>query len=121
MRIKIYYEAKLCTGWEHNFCIYIPGFQRQKFKHVSKCNWIQFTRFKWNPRTYTCYAKFESEIRKCRRIPLTVSGFRNLFVAEVAYAFAELKSKGLTIVSRVQEQILRHWLTKSMDVTILGS
>ena len=44
--------------------------------------------------------------------------FRNLFITELAYALAEFKSKDLTIVSGIHEQILKHWLTKSMDVTL---
>ena len=32
-------------------CLYVPGFQRQIFKQVPKCNWIPLTKFLWNPRT----------------------------------------------------------------------
>ena len=60
-----------------------------------------------------------SGIRKiCKRNPQTVMEFRNLFIIELAYAHAEFKSKDLTIVSGIHEQILQHWLTKSMDVTL---
>ena len=33
-------------------CMYLPGFQRQVFKHVPKCRRIPLTRCKWIPRTY---------------------------------------------------------------------
>ena len=45
--------------------------------------------------------------------------FRNLFITELAYALAEFKSKDLTVVSGIHEQILKHWLSKSIEVTLL--
>ena len=63
-------------------------------------------------------AKFVSGIRKCKRIPQTEKDFRKLFITELAYALAEFKSKDLAIVSGINEQILKHWLTKSLDVTL---
>ena len=60
-----------------------------------------------------------SGIRKiCKRNPQTVKEFRNLLFIELAHALAEFKSKDLTIVSGIQEKILKHWLTKSMDVKL---
>ena len=61
-------------------------------------------------------------------IPQTVSGFRILFNNEIAYeklkswagilifSNAEFKSKELTIVSGIHEQVFKHWLPKSVDV-----
>ena len=65
------------------FCLYVPGFQRQVFKHAPKCKWI--------PRTYTCNVNFVgtfillripqhaniascSGFRNCKWIPQNVSG-----------------------------------------------
>ena len=76
-------------------------------------------------------AKLVSGIRKSKRIPQTVSGFRVLFITEHAYeqlkararilinSNAEFKGKDLTIVSGIHEQISKQLLTKSADVTIL--
>ena len=44
--------------------------------------------------------------------------FRNLFITELAYALAEFKSKDLPIVSGIHEEILKPWLTKSLDVSL---
>ena len=63
-------------------------------------------------------------------IPQNVSGFRILFNAELAYeqlkarsgilisSNAEFKSKDLIIVSGIHEQVLKHWLPKSVDVIL---
>ena len=60
-----------------------------------------------------------SGIRKIyKRNRQTVKEFRNLFITELAYALAEFKIKGLILVSGIHEQILKHWLAKSMDVTL---
>ena len=54
-----------------------------------------------------------------KRNPQTVKEFRNLFITGLAYALSEFKSKkDLNIVSGIHEQILKHWLTKSMEVTL---
>ena len=104
-------------------CLYVPGFQRQVFKHVPKCKWIPLTRFTWISRTYTCnvnsvglfflwripqqaniasWSGFRnykwipqnvSGIRKCKRIPLTVMELRNLFINELAYALAKFTTR----------------------------
>ena len=75
---------------------------------------------------YVETAKFVSEIRKYKRIPQTVSGFRNLFNAEIVSeqlkaragilisSNAEFKAKDLIIVSGIHEQT---FLPKSADVT----
>ena len=55
-----------------------------------------------------------SGFRNCKWIPPAVKEFRNLFITELAYALAEFKSKDSSIV---HEQFLKHWLTKSIDVT----
>ena len=63
--------------------------------------------------------QIQSGIRKVyKRNPQTVKEFRNLYITELAYALAEFKSKDLIIVSGIHEQILKHWLTKSMDVIL---
>ena len=36
------------------WCLYVPGFQNQTFKHVPKCMWIPPTKVLWIPRTNTC-------------------------------------------------------------------
>ena len=76
-------------------CLYVPGFQRQVFKHVSKCKWIPETKFQWIPHTYTCNVKFVgtfvllripqqaniascSGFRNCKWIPQNVSGIRKM-------------------------------------------
>ena len=43
---------------------------------------------------------------------------KNLFNSELAYALAEFECKDLTFVSAIYKQILKHWLTKSIDVII---
>ena len=71
-----------------------------------------------------------SGIRKiCKRNPQTVSGLGILFITELAYkqlkaragiliySNAEFKGKDLTIVSGNHEQVSKHLLTKSVDVT----
>ena len=100
--------------------LYVPGFPRKFLKYVPKCEWIPQTKFQWIPHTYTCNVNFVgtfvllrfpqqtiiafcsgfrnckwkwqnlSGIRKCKRIPQTVSGFRILFNTELAY---ELKAE----------------------------
>ena len=82
-------------------------------------SWSGFRNCKWNPQSV-------SGIRKCKWIPQTVSGFRILFNTEIVYeqlkagifisSNAEFKSKDLTIVSGIHEQVLKHWLPKSVDV-----
>ena len=74
-------------------------------------------------------AKFVSGIHKFTRIPQTVSGLRNLFKSElgyeqlksragiVIYSNAEFEGKNLIIVNGIREQISKHLLTKSVDVT----
>ena len=60
-----------------------------------------------------------SGIRKnCKRNPQTVKEFSNLFIIELPYTLAEFESKDFTIVSGIHELVLKHWLTKSMDVPI---
>ena len=60
-----------------------------------------------------------SGIRKTwKRNQQTVKELRNLFITELAYALEEFKSKDLTIAGGIHEQILKHWLSKSMDVTL---
>ena len=39
-------------------CQYVPGFQRQNFKHIPKCKCIPLKKFLWIPRTNTCNVKF---------------------------------------------------------------
>ena len=68
-----------------------------------------------------------SGICKCKWNPQTVSGFQVSIITVLAYeqlkdraeilifSNAEFKSKDLTIVSGIHEQILKHWLTKSVD------
>ena len=126
-------------------CLYVPGFQRQVLKYVPKCKWIPQTNFQWIPHTYTCDVNFVgtfvflrfpqqankascSGFRNCKWIPQNVSGFRILFNTELAYEqlkakleflslpMLEFKSKDLTIVSGIYEQVLKHWLPKSVDV-----
>ena len=74
-------------------------------------------------------ANFVSGIHKIKPILQTVSGFRTLFVTELEdeqlkatagvliYSNAEFKGKHLTIVSGSHEEISKHLLTKSVDVT----
>ena len=80
-----------------------------------------FRNCKWIPQNV-------NGIRKFTRIPQTVSGFRILFNTEFAYeqlkatagilisSNTEIKSKDLTMVSGIHEQVLKHWLSKSVDV-----
>ena len=87
--------------------------------NVASCSGIR--NCKWIPQNV-------SGIRKCKWNPQTVSGFQILFITELAYeqlkdraeiplfSNAEFKSKDLTIVSGIHEQVSRHWLTKSVDV-----
>ena len=77
-------------------------------------------------------AKLVSGIRKCKRIPQTLIGFRILFITKLAYEqlkaragifiyskgnWKEMKWKDLTIVSGIHELISKHLLTKSLNVT----
>ena len=39
-------------------CLYVPGFQRQVLKYVSKRKWIPQTKFQWIPHIYTCNVNF---------------------------------------------------------------
>ena len=110
-----------------------------------KCKWIPPTKLPWIPCTYECQVNFVG-IFVVSRIPQqaniasyfgfrnsmwilqNVSGFRILFNAELAYeqlkaragilisSNAEFKSKDLIIVSGIHEQVLNHWLPKSVDV-----
>ena len=70
-----------------------------------------------------------SVVRKSKRIPQIVSGFRTLFNTELAYeqsnarariffisSNAEFKSEDLTIVSGIHAQVSKRWLPKSVDV-----
>ena len=128
-----HYQAKLALDRWTILCHCVPGLRRQVFKHVPKCEWIPVTRLTWIPRTYSCNANFVG-IFNLLRIPqqaniagylnsAPVSGFRkmefrNLFITELAYALAEFKSKDLSIVSGIHEEILKPWLTKSLDVSL---
>ena len=75
-------------------------------------------------------AKFASGLRKSKRNQQTVYVFRILLITDLAYqqlkarariliySNAEFKSKVLTIVSGVHDQILKQWLTKLVDVNL---
>ena len=66
--------------------------------------------------------------RKCKWNTQTESGFRFFFITELAYEYLkaraeilifsneEFQSKDLIIVSGIYEQVLKHWLTQSLDV-----
>ena len=92
-------------------CLYDPGFHRQTFEHVPKCecqtsnvNFVGtfvvpqiqqqsniigcsgFGNCKWIAQNVSGIRKTcEQSIRKCKRIPQTVSGLRILFFTELAY------------------------------------
>ena len=66
-------------------------------------------------------------VRNCNWIPQIVIGFRLLFKIELAYKqfkneleFLSLPMRNLkariSIVSGIQEQVLKHWLPKLVDV-----
>ena len=83
---------------------------------------------KWIPRNVSGIANV-SGVRKGKRVTQTLSGFRILFISELAYeqlkarseiliySKAEFKGKDLTIVSGIHKPISKHLLTKSVDVT----
>ena len=58
--------------------MYAPGFHRQTFKHVPKCQWIPLTKVPWIPRNCKWIPQNVSGIRNCnlKWIPQNVSGIR---------------------------------------------
>ena len=120
-------------------CLYVPGFQRQIFKHIPKSKWIPLAKLPCIPRANICNVNFvgtffcvadsaTSEHSEFFWIPQTVGEFRNVFTTEltyeqlkaragiVTYSNVEFKSKDLTIVSGTHHQILNQLLTISVDV-----
>ena len=122
-------------------CLYVPGFQKLIFKHISKCKGTPLTKLPWIPRTYEYNVNFVgtfvllripqqanrassfgfhnckripqnvSGIRKCKRIPQTVSGFRILINTELPYE--QLKTRSGIIISSNAEFIRK-------DLTIVS-
>ena len=73
--------------------LYVPGFQRQVFKSVPKCQWIPLKKFQWIPHKITCNVVFVgtfvmlripqqqsiaicSRFRNCKQIRQNESGMR---------------------------------------------
>ena len=122
-----------------------PGFQKLIFIYVPNCKWIPLKKLSWIPLTKNCNVNFVGKFVVSRIqqqvniasssgfyngewIPQKVSGVRTYFLNELAYeqlkaragilifSNAEFKSKVLTIVIGIHEQILRFSLVKLLDV-----
>ena len=102
--------------------LYVPGFQKLIFKHVIKCKWIppkKFNGFRVQMSVQQANISSCFEFRKCKRSPQTVGGFITVIAklksraGIIIFSNAEFKSKNLTIVSGIHEQILKHWFTIS--------
>ena len=89
-------------------CLYVSGFQKLIYEYVHNFNWIPLRKLSWitnncnvifvgifvvsripqEANSINCNATLTdsvSGIRTCKRNPQTKSGFRILFVTEVAY------------------------------------
>ena len=111
--------------------LFVPGFQKQVFKYVPKCNWIPHTKFLWTPRTKNRNlvfvgllvlmqsaqrAKFLRNARnpvsanvcgflKIERVPLTVCEIRLQFAESVYNLQIPLTSCGFHVQLRIRRQL----------------
>ena len=84
--------------------------------NIASCS--GFHNCKWTPQNVSGIRKLSGIRKTWKRNQQTVKELRNLFITELAFALEEFKSKDLTIAGGFYEQILKHWLSKSMDVTL---
>ena len=84
------------------FCLNVPGFQRQVFKHAPKCKWIPLKKFPWIPPANTWNVNFVGPLLVLCRVRQranfgSVSGFRKCKWIQQKSGFRKIMRIPLTI------------------------